>query len=70
MYQPSSPCAPQVVLVFFGLYAITLVPGGARGVAEKLKLPKRYAWAESLGLLRAERSRFKVRLAWLTSKSY
>ena len=38
----------------------TQVPGGARGVRLKLKLPKVAAYAERLGWRREERRRFKV----------
>lgn len=38
----------------------TFVPGGASGVALKSKLPYRYACADSFGLTREVRSRFKV----------
>ena len=58
-----------MVLVFFDLNATTRVPGGAKGVAEKSKFPNKYAWAESFGLLRAARSKFKVRIVLVSNKS-
>lgn len=48
----------------------TFVPGGAMGVLLKSKLPKRYAWAESLGLMRELRNRLRVRTAWPMSLSH
>ena len=42
----------------------TLVPGGARGVALKLKFLLMAAWAESLGFVREDRSRLRVITAW------
>ena len=41
----------------------TLVPGGAIGVALKLKLPCMKAHADSLGFVLAERRRFSVMFA-------
>ena len=43
--------------------ATTFVPGGASGVAAKLKFPKTYAYAESDVLARADRSKFSVMFA-------
>ena len=41
----------------------TRVPGGARGVALKLKLPKRYACADRDGFAQAVQRRLSVRKA-------
>ena len=43
---------------------MTLVPGGAIGVAERLKLPKMAAFADSEGFLREDMTRFNVIIAW------
>ena len=70
MYHPSRPCAPKLVL-WEGLRCIiTLVPGGAIGVAEKLKLPKMAACADSVGLRREDLTRFNVIIAWGSSRSH
>ena len=42
--------------------AIVLVPGGANGVAKKLKVPWMYAHADWAGLDLAPCKRFKVKL--------
>ena len=38
-------------------------------MAEKSKFPNKYAWAESFGLQRAARSKFKVRIVLVSNKS-
>ena len=46
------------------MWTITLVPGGTIGVTLKLKLPCMYAYTDSFGFIRAERSSLRVILAW------
>ena len=47
-----------------------LVPGGARGVALKSKLPLMPAWTERLGFVWEERRRLRVSTAWGMRRSY
>ena len=42
----------------------TLVPGGERGVALKLKGPFNWALADKHGLMREGQRRFRVNVAW------
>ena len=46
------------------------VPGRFKGVEEKSKSPKIYAYMERLGLAHVVRRRFKVILAWLIKGSH
>ena len=45
-------------------WANTLVPGGARGVALKLKLLFMTSWTERLGFVQEDWSRLRVITAW------
>ena len=60
MYQPLTPCDAKEARCSVVLWTRTRVPGGARGVWLKLKLPKVAAYAERLGWIREECRRFKV----------
>jgi hypothetical protein len=46
MYQPSTPWGAKEVRCSGFLWTSTRVPGGAKGVALKLKFPKRAVCAE------------------------
>ena len=50
--------------------ATTFVSGGASGVAAKSKLPKMYWYADSAGLARVDRRRFKVIMDCCSSRSH
>ena len=63
MYQMLTECVENEGRLEAALWTKTLVPGGARGVALKSKLPFIAAWAERLGFVREERSRLRVRTA-------
>ena len=54
------PCSANVLLLFDLTCAITLIPGGASGVALKSNCPHMYAYAESFGLSLAGHSRLSV----------
>ena len=60
MYQPSTPCGAKEARCSVVSWTRTQVPGGARGVQLKLKLPKVAAYDERLGLRQEERRIFKV----------
>ena len=60
MYQPSTPCGAKEARYLVVLWTRTQVPGGARAVRLKLKLPKEAAYAERLGWRREDRRRFNV----------
>ena len=45
-------------------------PGGTKGVEEKSRSPKIYAYTERLGLYHAVRSRFRMILAWSIKRSH
>ena len=62
MYKPSTPCGAKEARCLVVLWKRTWVPGGARGVWLKLKLPKVAAYAEILGWQREDRRRFNVML--------
>ena len=47
-----------------GLKKMTLVPGGARGVRLKSKIPLSWASADKRGLMRDGRSKLRVSVAW------
>ena len=64
MYQPSTSYVENEGWLEAASRNKTLVPGGARGVALKSKLPFMAAWAEILGSVREEQSRLKVRTDW------
>jgi len=63
MYQPTLPCSPKGGRDSEGEWATILVPGGARGVRLKSKLPNREAWADRDGWMREDRSRLRVSVA-------
>jgi hypothetical protein len=69
-YQPSTPCGDQEECCDLSSYATTLVPGGAIGVALKLKEPKRPAQADKVGLMREPRSKLRVSSACGISSSH
>ena len=60
MYQPSIPCGAKGALCSVVLWTRTQVPGGARGVWLKLKLPKVAVYAERLGWRREDRRIFNM----------
>ena len=60
MYQPSTPCGAKEAHCSVVLCTRTPVPGGAREVWLKLKLPKVAAFDERLGWRRKYRRRFSV----------
>ena len=60
MYQPSTPCGVKEARCLVVLWTRTRVPGEARGVRLKLKLPKLDAYAERFGWKCEERRIFKV----------
>ena len=60
MYQPSTPCGTKEARRLVVLWTRTRLPGGARGVRLKLKLPKVAAYAERMGLRREDCRRFNV----------
>ena len=70
MYQPSTSWVENEGWLEAASWIKTLVPGGVRGVALNPKLPFMAAWAESLGFVREERSRLRVRTAWVMRRSY
>ena len=70
MYQPLTAWVENEVRLEAALWSKTLVPGGARGVALKSKLPFMAAWAERLGFVREERSRLRVRTDWGMRRSH
>ena len=63
MYQPSTAWGAQVSRTVDGSWMRTRVPGGASGVRLKSKAPWTCAHAESLGLIRDERSKLRLRMA-------
>ena len=60
MYHPSVPCPAHVFLLLDFSCTTTLVPGGAIGVALKLKLPSNAANADSEGFRQDERNKLMV----------
>ena len=52
MYQPLTACVENEGRLEAASWTKTFVPGGARGVALKSKLPFMAAWAERLGFVR------------------
>jgi hypothetical protein len=70
MYQPSTPWGAKAERCAGVSWTRMRVPGGAKGVALKLKFPKRAACAESFGWRRDERRRLSVSVAWSMSRSH
>ena len=64
MHHPSTPWGAQVPRSLAFSWTNTRVPGGANGVRLKSKAPNSCAWAESCGLMRDVRSRFRVMVDW------
>ena len=62
-HHPSTPWGAQVPLSLGFSCTRTRVPGGASGVRLKSKAPNSCAWAESWGLMRDTRNRFRVSVA-------
>ena len=60
MYQPSTPCGAKEARCLVFSWTRTRVPGGAREVRLKLKLPKVAAYAEIFGWRREDRRRFNM----------
>ena len=52
------------------LWTKTLVPGEARGVALKSKLPLMAAWAEMIGFVQEDWSRLRVITDWGMRRSH
>ena len=68
MYQQSTACVYKEGYLEAALWTKTLVPGGARGVALKSKLPLMAAWAEMLGFVWEEQRRLIVMTDWGTRR--
>ena len=60
MYQPSTACVENEGRYEAASWTKTLVPGGARGVALKSKLPLMDVWAERIGFVMEEKIRLRV----------
>ena len=70
MYQPSTSWVENEGRLEAASWIKTLVPGGARGVALKSKLPFMAVWAEMIGLVQEERKRLRVRNAWVMRRPH
>ena len=64
MYQPSTACVENEGQLEVASWTKTLVPGGARGLALKLKFPLMAAWAERLGFVQEDQMRLRVITDW------
>ena len=64
MYHPYFPHGAQLCLIVGFLCTMTLVPGGANGVALKSNCPWSWACAERVGFILDGRRRFNVATAW------
>ena len=70
MYQPSLPYIPKVVYCEGFKWTSTYVPGGASGVALKLKSPQSAGCAERDGFRRDALTILRVNIAWGRSLSH
>ena len=70
MYHPSTLFVEKEGRVEEYSWNKTLVPGGAKGVALKLKFTLMAAWAERIGFVREERRRLIVITAWGMRRSH
>ena len=70
MYHASSPLVAQLLRWDGLLCAMTRVPGSAKGVDAKSKGPNKNACADSRGLSREARSKFRVIVACWSSLSH
>ena len=70
MYHASVPCPAHDNLLFSFSCTTALVPGGAIGVALKLKLPNNAAYAERVGLRLADLNKLMVILHCGRSRSH
>ena len=70
MYQPLTAWVENVGRLEASSWIKTLVPGGARGMVLKSKLPFMAAWAEKLGFVQEERIRLRLRTAWGMRRSH
>ena len=68
MYQLSTPWVENEGRLEAASWNKTLVPGGARGMALKSKLPFMAAWAERIGFVQEERSRLRMSIYWETRR--
>ena len=70
MYQPLTASVENEGQLKAALWTKTLVPGGARGVALKMKFPLMAAWAEMFGFVREERISLRVITDWVLRQSH
>ena len=70
MYQLSTSCVDKEDCLEAVSWTKTLLPGGARGVVLKSKIPLMVAWAERLGFVREVQRRLRVITAWGMRRSH
>ena len=68
MYQLLTACVDNEGQLEAALWTNTLVPGRARGVALKSKLPLMAAWEKRLGFVQEDQIWLRVSTAWGTRR--
>ena len=70
MYQPSTACVGKEGQLEAALWTKTLIPGGASGLALKLKFPLMSVWAERLRFVREYHRRLISITSWGMRRSH